>query len=69
MYNIILNSYFSEKCKKKQKKNLLQAEIADAVQSYAEEMQLKKVKSLAVYDPEKVAKVLYLLVQVTRRPG
>ena len=44
----------------KAEKNLLQTEIADAVRAYAEEMQLKKVKSLAVYDPEKVAKVLYL---------
>jgi len=44
----------------KTEKNLLQDEIATAVQAYAEEMQLKKVKSLAVYDPEKVAKVLYL---------
>jgi hypothetical protein len=38
----------------------LMLDIRSAVQEYAEEMQVKKVKSLARHNPEKVAKVLYL---------
>ncbi len=38
----------------------LHREIRAAVKEYAEEMELKKMKSLSRYDPEKVAKILYL---------
>lgn len=38
----------------------LHREIRAAVSEYAEEMELKKMKSLSRYDPEKVAKILYL---------
>lgn len=38
----------------------LHAEIRDAVSDYAEQMQVRKVKSLARHNPEKVAKILYL---------
>ena len=38
----------------------LMTDIRAAVSEYAKEMELKKVKSLSRYDPEKVAKVLYL---------
>lgn len=38
----------------------LMTDIRTAVSEYAKEMELKKVKSLSRYDPEKVAKVLYL---------
>ena len=38
----------------------LMLDIRTAVQEYAEEMQVRKVKSLARHNPEKVAKVLYL---------
>lgn len=38
----------------------LHRDIRKAVQEYADEMQLRKMKSLARHDPEKVAKILYL---------
>lgn len=38
----------------------LQSDIREAVSEYAAEMQLKKMKSLARHNPEKVAKILYL---------
>ena len=38
----------------------LHSEIREAVSEYAAEMQLRKVKSLARHNPEKVAKILYL---------
>lgn len=41
-------------------KSDLMQDIRASVQKYAEEMQLRKVKSLSSYDPEKVAKILYL---------
>jgi|TARA_Y100000114_G_C11735954_1_gene316144 hypothetical protein len=41
-------------------KSDLMQDIRTCVQEYAKEMQLQKVKSLSSYDPEKVAKILYL---------
>lgn len=38
----------------------LKEEISEAVQAYAKEIEVKKVKSLARYNPGKVAKILYL---------
>lgn len=54
-----------KKCKKSgtafsDEQSLLEDEIRASVQEYAEEMQVQKVKSLSRYDPEKVAKILYL---------
>lgn len=38
----------------------LKDEISEAVQEYAKEIEVKKIKSLARYNPGKVAKILYL---------
>lgn len=38
----------------------LKEEISEAVQAYAKEIEVKKIKSLARYNPGKVAKILYL---------
>jgi hypothetical protein len=38
----------------------LKEEISQAVQEYAKEIEVKKIKSLARYNPGKVAKILYL---------
>ena len=42
-----------------EKEELMQ-EIADSIREIAAEKEGLKVKSLSVYDPEKVAKLLYL---------
>ena len=57
-----------KKCEKIEKKEVayakeqkkLEGDIREAVLEYAEEMQTKQVKSLSRYDPEKVARILYL---------
>jgi hypothetical protein len=41
-------------------KEELMAEISDAIDSVVDVKQLRKVKSLSLYDPQKVAKLLYL---------
>ena len=41
-------------------KDELFLQIQEAIQDVSEQKKIKKVKSLSVYDPEKVAKILYL---------